>query len=375
MQKTNPIRSLKMQLTAAILTIVLLIGVTVFPSLTLKKINTGGRTVTAYDDRTESETPGSSEILSITRDSSMLQFSYILRIGFPYPYAGVTIPFGDSAGNFLDCSSFDFLKFRISSSRHSDCKLYLRVFDRNISRKNEPLSERYLFGEVKLGAIPQEVTVPFRKLSTPDWWFQKNNITRSEAASVDYSQVTALQFESGATATTGVVDTITVSGIYCAKRPNTAELLILASILAAVAVLMLLRLLPPRKKQASIVITYDKKELRNYRDMDAKRIAEYVAEHYSDAALTILTAGKSLGLSQKKIARVMNEEFTMSFKQYLTSIRIHEAKRLLQETDRLVFDIALEVGFNSISHFNRVFKNLTQTSPLEFRGKTVSPDK
>ena len=65
----------------------------------------------------------------------------------------------------------------------------------------------------------------------------------------------------------------------------------------------------------------------------------------------------------------MNDEFRMSFKQYLTQIRIHEAKRLLHETDRLVSDICLTVGFNSISHFNRVFKTMTSVSPLEFRNK------
>ena len=65
----------------------------------------------------------------------------------------------------------------------------------------------------------------------------------------------------------------------------------------------------------------------------------------------------------------MNDVFKMSFKRYLTAIRMHEAKRLLQETDRLVIDIALTVGFNSISHFNRVFKASTHISPLEFRNK------
>ena len=112
--------------------------------------------------------------------------------------------------------------------------------------------------------------------------------------------------------------------------------------------------------------------MRNYRDIDAQRISTYVAEHFSEPELSVATMGESLGLSQKKIVKVMNVVFKMSFKQYLTSIRIHEAKRLLQETDRLVIDIALTVGFNSISHFNRVFKSSTQISPLEFRnGKNV----
>ena len=137
MQKIRSYQPLKLQLTAALLTVVLLIGAMVLPFFTSKKINLREQTITVYDDRTEKETPGNSEILRLSRDSSVLQFSYILRKGFPYPYAGVTIPFGDSAGKFLDCSSFDLLKFRISSSRLSDCKLYLRVFDEKISRKND----------------------------------------------------------------------------------------------------------------------------------------------------------------------------------------------------------------------------------------------
>jgi AraC family transcriptional regulator, melibiose operon regulatory protein len=123
----------------------------------------------------------------------------------------------------------------------------------------------------------------------------------------------------------------------------------------------------PRKRNDPIIFTYDKKEVSNYRDIDAQRISTYLAEHFSDPELSILVMGQSLGLSRKKIGKVMNDVFKMSFKQFLTSIRINEAKRLLRETDRLVIDIALTVGFNSISHFNRVFKASTEISPLEFR--------
>jgi AraC-like DNA-binding protein len=125
--------------------------------------------------------------------------------------------------------------------------------------------------------------------------------------------------------------------------------------------------LVPRRKNEPVIITYDRKEVRSYRDIDSERIAMYVAEHFAEPELSIQTTGKSLGFSQKKIARIMNNEFKMSFKQYLSLIRIHEAKRLLRETDRLVSDISLTVGFNSISHFNRVFKASTSVAPLEFR--------
>jgi AraC-like DNA-binding protein len=373
MQKNKPNVPLPIfPLLAAGATIVLLFGVIVLPFFTLKKIELEKRGITVYDDRSEKEMPGNSEILSISHESTEIKFSYILRKGYTYPYAGIKVNLKDSNGKFLDCTSFDVLKISIASSRLADCKLYLKVFDQKVSRENDPLSERFLYKELIVGTDPMDFSIPLKKMITPEWWYQKNNITLSDAAPVDFSQVTALKIESGATAKTGIVDTINVSGIYLVKNPDTLAIVLLIGILVFIIVITIFRLFPHRKSRNPIVITYDKKEISNYRDLDARRISTHIAEHFSEPSLSILEVGRSLGLSQKKIAKVMNQEFTMSFKQYLTSIRIHEAKRLLRETDRLVFDIALAVGFNSISHFNRVFKNATQVSPLEFRNNRKS---
>jgi len=149
---------------------------------------------------------------------------------------------------------------------------------------------------------------------------------------------------------------------------------VLALLLFFVILYGLFRLVT-RKKNDTIVITYDKKDVQSYRDIDTQRISDYLAKNFSESDISIVTAGKALGLSQKKMARIMNDVFKMSFKQYLTSIRIYEAKRLLTETDRLVIDIAVEVGFNNISHFNRVFKTSTQVSPLEYRNRTADDNK
>lgn len=155
------------------------------------------------------------------------------------------------------------------------------------------------------------------------------------------------------------------------KRP---KMYVLALLLFFVILYGLFRLVT-RKKNDTIVITYDKKDVQSYRDIDTQWISDYLAKNFSESDISIVTAGKALGLSQKKMARIMNDVFKMSFKQYLTSIRICEAKRLLTETDRLVIDIAVEVGFNNISHFNRVFKTSTQVSPLEYRNRTADDNK
>ncbi len=325
--------------------------------------------IIAYDDRFEKDTPGKSEIVSVNYDSGSLSFSYILRPGFAYPYAGVSILFGDSTAGYLDCSAFDLLGIRISSSQLSDCKIYLKVFDDKVSRPNDPISERYLKKELVLNRFPSTVSIPFSEFITPDWWFQKNNITLKDVSPLDFSKVTSLQIESGPTAKTGISDTITVSEIRFIRRASRYVIslcLILSATLFVYILFLIYRNFRPAKNDP-VIIPYEKKELINYRDIDAQRIASYIAEHFSDPELSVLTMAKNLGLSQKKVVKVMKEVFRLSFKQYLLKIRIHEAKRLLLQTDRPVTDVALTVGFNTISHFNRVFKAAAGVSPKEFR--------
>ena len=348
-------------------------SVIILPFFRNYEIRVLDKTVIPYDDRIEKSLPGNSEVLWVHNDPTELKMSYILRDGFSYPYAGLLIPLTDSSGKYFDFSRYDALKIRIASSQLSDCKVYCMVFDTNlVSRADIPLNERYLQKNLVLDTVSKSFQIPFNQFTTPEWWFQKNNITLKDVAPVDFSRVTSLKIESGSTAKTGIVDTVTISGIYLTKRPKTYMLVTLLFSFIVCIIYAFFRS-APRKKNDPVVITYDKKEVRSYRDIDAQRISDYLAKHFSDSDISIITTGKAIGLSQKKIARIMNEEFKMSFKQYLTSIRIFEAKRLLLETDRLVIDIALAVGFNNISHFNRVFKTSTQTSPLEFRNsKTVN---
>ncbi len=52
---------------------------------------------------------------------------------------------------------------------------------------------------------------------------------------------------------------------------------------------------------------------------------------------------------------------------YLTELRIREAAELLCATDRSILDISEEVGFQSVSSFNRHFMNLYQMTPRDYR--------
>ncbi|MBN2534125.1 MAG: helix-turn-helix domain-containing protein [Spirochaetales bacterium] len=52
-------------------------------------------------------------------------------------------------------------------------------------------------------------------------------------------------------------------------------------------------------------------------------------------------------------------------------IRLAEAKRLLKETDIMISEIASQVDFHTIPHFNRIFKDNEKVSPKDFRNRAI----
>ena len=48
-------------------------------------------------------------------------------------------------------------------------------------------------------------------------------------------------------------------------------------------------------------------------------------------------------------------------------MRINEAEKLIKNSDKTIYDISLEVGFNDYSYFSRAFKDTFNISPKEYR--------
>lgn len=85
------------------------------------------------------------------------------------------------------------------------------------------------------------------------------------------------------------------------------------------------------------------------------------------ATLSLTEVAKKSGLSLRNFNRLFLKETGIGPKNYLILRRVEKAKGLLRETKMTVTDIALEVGYNSLSKFIATFKRIEGVLPSDFR--------
>ncbi len=109
---------------------------------------------------------------------------------------------------------------------------------------------------------------------------------------------------------------------------------------------------------------FDVRDAR-HRDVILKAM-RFIRENLS-ARIGLDDVASSVRLSGAYFSRLFREETGETFMQHLARVRVERARQLLAEGSREIIDIASETGFADQSHFSRVFKKLTGTSPLRFR--------
>ena len=96
---------------------------------------------------------------------------------------------------------------------------------------------------------------------------------------------------------------------------------------------------------------------------------DYVASHFSDPELSLAKVAQSLNISPRYLQWLLKSSGT-SFTARVTELRLKNAFMLLTAEDLIdvrVCDIALQVGFSDISHFNRLFRSRFGDTPSDVR--------
>ena len=95
----------------------------------------------------------------------------------------------------------------------------------------------------------------------------------------------------------------------------------------------------------------------------AQRIKDYLADHYT-TRITLASLSQEMRVSISQIKRTFREQIGQSMVNYITSLRISQAKRMIREGNYNFTQIAEAVGYDSIYYFSSLFKKHT--------GKTLS---
>ncbi len=101
---------------------------------------------------------------------------------------------------------------------------------------------------------------------------------------------------------------------------------------------------------------------------DVQDVASFIAEHFREK-ITLDMLSKRFYINKYYLTRVFKEQFGVTVNQYLTAIRITEAKHCLRFSDESVENIGYNCGLGAPHYFSRTFKKVEGIAPVEFRKK------
>jgi YesN/AraC family two-component response regulator len=96
------------------------------------------------------------------------------------------------------------------------------------------------------------------------------------------------------------------------------------------------------------------------------RARNFILKH-RDEELSLETVAKAVNMSSYYFCKTFKKVTGLNFTDYLARARIEKAKELLLNPNARVSEIVFEVGSQSVTHFNRIFKRHLGKSPTEYR--------
>jgi AraC-like DNA-binding protein/ligand-binding sensor protein len=101
------------------------------------------------------------------------------------------------------------------------------------------------------------------------------------------------------------------------------------------------------------------------------RARDYIDKHKTEE-LSLADVAKAAGASVFHFCKVFHKATGLTFTDYVARVRLEDARTRLLNPNARVSEIAYDVGFQSLTQFNRTFKRVFGQSPSEFRARLSS---
>ena len=102
-----------------------------------------------------------------------------------------------------------------------------------------------------------------------------------------------------------------------------------------------------------------------------QKAREYITKNRTES-FSLADVAKASGASVFYFCKVFKKTTGLTLTDYVARVRIEDAKAALLDPNRRISEIAYDVGFQSLTQFNRVFKRIFGQSPSEFRERLSS---
>lgn len=309
---------------------------------------------------------GNSSIDEFSSTGSSIIMKYTLREEYKIPYAGLQI----TSGEFINLKKYDSVKIKISSNKSEKLRFILISFIKNLSISSKPLSSMYLIKEIPVTKEIKSFDISLSEFRVEKWWYEVNELEPfDKSIKPDFRSISAVNIENAECFGFNIQDEVTIDEITFYQSGKRKWF-----IFASITILYLILAYVFRKnifssKQETLFSNYKKIDFKKNISTDHETIMRIISENYTDPELSVEKTAELSNTDTLKISKIIKKTTGLSFPQYLNTIRITEAKRLLAETDAKIIEISFAVGFGNLSHFNRCFKTSEKISPKDYRKK------
>lgn len=131
-----------------------------------------------------------------------------------------------------------------------------------------------------------------------------------------------------------------------------------------------------RPEPFNIIIEPVRFELRkstekyNISNEHISKIVNYIEDNFT-SEINIESFSEIVPFSRRNLEVKFKEEMGISIYQFILQCRIDYFSHMFLTTDRTLFDLALESGFNDCKNISRIFKKIKGATPAEYRKKNV----
>ncbi|MNJ58120.1 HTH-type transcriptional activator Btr [compost metagenome] len=100
-----------------------------------------------------------------------------------------------------------------------------------------------------------------------------------------------------------------------------------------------------------------------------QRALAYIHDHL-DQSLSLSQVAKHVHMNPNYFSEVFKRETGQNYIEFVTQAKLRKAMTLLRETPAKISEVAYQIGYEDIKHFNRLFKKFTGLTPSEYRSKS-----